>query len=363
MVGALLLVPGEAVARLSVQQQTAVNAITAAANKYGLDPAALIAVAQVESGLNPSAVGDSGHAFGLFQFNNAGGVITGQANPERYLNPQFNAMEAARHIAKIPGARGSKGAAAVKLIVNRFERPANPRAEINKALANYAGARSYISTPVASQGSREHPNASLAPVDATGLTNNGSPQNALQALTSYAMQGSIPGQATGNQNILNLLALPGDDSTQAVTPSGNSMNVSLNASGAAQGAANAAGGAAGNVVKAAQQYMGTPYKYGGADPKTGFDCSGFVQYLYKQQGIDLPRTTYQQVKVGQQVSRDQLQPGDILFFNTTGPNSHEGLYIGDGQFIQAPHTGDKVKISSLTDPYYSKRLSQARRVA
>lgn len=104
-----------------------------------------------------------------------------------------------------------------------------------------------------------------------------------------------------------------------------------------------------SLLSLAQQYLGTPYKYGGATPKTGFDCSGFVQWLYGQQGISLPRTTFQQVKSGQGVSKANLRPGDILFFEPTkaGPG-HEGLYIGNGKFIEAPHTGANIRISSLS---------------
>src|SRR5665213_809578 len=79
----------------------AVQAIRTAAAQYGIDPAAMVAVSRAESGLNPSAIGDGGHAFGLFQFNNAGGTITGDPNPTKYLNPQYNALQAARHLSLI----------------------------------------------------------------------------------------------------------------------------------------------------------------------------------------------------------------------------------------------------------------------
>lgn len=116
---------------------------------------------------------------------------------------------------------------------------------------------------------------------------------------------------------------------------------------------------AARVIKLAYRYLGTPYKWGGASPSTGFDCSGFVQWLYAAIGIDLPRTTWSQLRVGRPVSRDALQPGDLLFFSN---GSHEGLYIGHGQFIHAPRTGDVVKISSLNDPWYSSRFLTARRI-
>jgi cell wall-associated NlpC family hydrolase len=117
------------------------------------------------------------------------------------------------------------------------------------------------------------------------------------------------------------------------------------------------------IVNMAMQYLGTPYLWGGADPRKGFDCSGFVQYLYAQAGIALPRTTYQQVKVGQAIRDPQdLQAGDIVLFSSHGDVHHEGLYIGGGQFIHAPHTGDVVKISSLDDPYYKSQFFVGRRV-
>ncbi len=102
------------------------------------------------------------------------------------------------------------------------------------------------------------------------------------------------------------------------------------------------------IATLAQQYLGTPYHWSGASPKTGFDCSGFVQWLYGQQGITIPRTTYEQVKAGAPVAKSQLKPGDILFFEPTkkGPG-HEGLYLGNGKFIEAPHTGANIRISLL----------------
>jgi cell wall-associated NlpC family hydrolase len=118
------------------------------------------------------------------------------------------------------------------------------------------------------------------------------------------------------------------------------------------------------IVDFARHYLGTKYVFGGTTPQ-GFDCSGFVQWVYGHMGVQLPRTTFEQVHSGVAVSRNKLKPGDILFFNTEndprGP-SHEGLYIGNGKFIQAPHTGDVVKISNINDPYYKSVFVTARRV-
>ena len=104
--------------------------------------------------------------------------------------------------------------------------------------------------------------------------------------------------------------------------------------------------------------LGTPYVWGGAAPG-GFDCSGLVMWAYSQVGVSLPHSTYAQYSMGVPVSRDQLQPGDIVFFDGLG---HEGLYIGGGQFVHAPHTGDVVKISSLSDSWYASSYVGARRI-
>jgi peptidoglycan DL-endopeptidase CwlO len=105
----------------------------------------------------------------------------------------------------------------------------------------------------------------------------------------------------------------------------------------------------GGVVGIAMRYLGTPYVWGGASP-SGFDCSGFVMYVFAQVGISLPHSSYAQYGYGSPVSRSQLAPGDLVFFDGLG---HVGIYIGGGSFIHAPHTGDVVKISSLSGWYAS----------
>jgi peptidoglycan DL-endopeptidase CwlO len=113
----------------------------------------------------------------------------------------------------------------------------------------------------------------------------------------------------------------------------------------------------GGVVGIAMQYLGVPYRWGGSSP-SGFDCSGFVMYVFAQIGISLPHSTYALWNVGVPVSRSQLQAGDLVFFNGLG---HMGIYIGGNQFIHAPHTGDVVKISSMTG-WYASTYYGARRV-
>jgi cell wall-associated NlpC family hydrolase len=105
----------------------------------------------------------------------------------------------------------------------------------------------------------------------------------------------------------------------------------------------------GGVVGIAMQYLGIPYVYGGASP-SGFDCSGFIMYVYAQVGVSLPHNAAAQYGHGTPVDRSQLQPGDLVFFNGLG---HAGIYVGGGSFIHSPHTGDVVKISSLSGWYDS----------
>ena len=112
------------------------------------------------------------------------------------------------------------------------------------------------------------------------------------------------------------------------------------------------------VVGAALSQLNTPYVWGGAAPG-GFDCSGLVMWAFAQVGVSLPHSSYAMYGYGVPVSRDQLEPGDIVFFDGLG---HVGLYIGGDQFVHAPHTGDVVKISSLDDPWYAANYVGARRI-
>ena len=112
-----------------------------------------------------------------------------------------------------------------------------------------------------------------------------------------------------------------------------------------------------SVVSIALQYLGVPYVWGGASP-SGFDCSGLTMYAYAKVGVYLPHNAAMQYGMGTPVSRSQLAPGDLVFFNGL---SHVGMYIGGGRFVHAPHTGDVVKISSLSEYWYSATYVGARR--
>ena len=102
----------------------------------------------------------------------------------------------------------------------------------------------------------------------------------------------------------------------------------------------------GAIIAYASNFLGTPYLWGGTTP-SGFDCSGFTQYVYAHFGISVGRTTFDQINDGVEVSRDKLQPGDLVFFGSFANPHHMGMYIGDNNYIHAPHTGDVIKISAL----------------
>jgi len=112
------------------------------------------------------------------------------------------------------------------------------------------------------------------------------------------------------------------------------------------------------VVEIARKQVGTPYRFGGTSP-SGFDCSGLVRYVYAQVGVSLPHNAAQQYRYGSPVSRDRLEPGDLVFFDHL---RHSGIYIGGGRFIHARQTGKRVSIASLHDDWYAEHWVGARRL-
>jgi cell wall-associated NlpC family hydrolase len=111
-----------------------------------------------------------------------------------------------------------------------------------------------------------------------------------------------------------------------------------------------------HVVSYARRFVGVRYSYGGTSPRTGFDCSGFVRFVYAHFGVDLPHYSVAQFQLGRTVRRDALEPGDLVFFSRLG---HGGLYVGRGRFIHAPHSGARVSIEPLTA---HRRYVGARRI-
>ena len=114
------------------------------------------------------------------------------------------------------------------------------------------------------------------------------------------------------------------------------------------------------VARYARTFVGVPYRWGGTSPRTGFDCSGFVAFVYRHFGVSLPHYTVAQFERGRRVARGALRPGDLVFFAGL---SHVGLYIGDGRFVHAPHTGTRVSVASLRRGWYRETFAGARRIA
>ena len=165
-------------------------------------------------------------------------------------------------------------------------------------------------------------------------------------LGSAALGSSSLGTSTSDfQSVLD--ALSGSDSTDGTDSSSTSLS-SLLGSTALTGTSSASSGmpTGTDVVSAGVKYLGVPYKWGGTDPSTGLDCSGFVQRAYGDVGITLPRVARDQAKVGTEVpSLDQAKPGDLIAFGQ--PVDHIAIYAGNGKIVQAPHTGDVVKITPI----------------
>lgn len=121
---------------------------------------------------------------------------------------------------------------------------------------------------------------------------------------------------------------------------------------------------ASDLVVNALSFLGVKYRYGGDSARSGFDCSGFVRYVYQETlGTVLPHNAAQQAREGEKIPESQLRPGDLVFFNTLRRAfSHVGIYIGNGQFIHSPRTGETIRVESLDAPYWARRFDGARRI-
>ena len=122
--------------------------------------------------------------------------------------------------------------------------------------------------------------------------------------------------------------------------------------------------ASSELAEAALNYLGVRYRYGGTTPKGGFDCSGLIVYAAnKYMGVNLPRVAASMATVGESVKRDELQPGDLVFFNTRGKRfSHVGIYVGENKFVHSPRTGSVVRVDKMDSTYWNKRYNGARRL-
>ena len=119
-----------------------------------------------------------------------------------------------------------------------------------------------------------------------------------------------------------------------------------------------------DAIDQAMDLLDIRYRRGGSSPEAGFDCSGFVSHVFREGlGLVLPRSSKEMSKSGEEISRDDLRPGDLVFFNTMrNAFSHVGIYLGDNQFVHAPRTGARVRVEDLNQSYWKKRFNGARRV-
>lgn len=110
------------------------------------------------------------------------------------------------------------------------------------------------------------------------------------------------------------------------------------------------------IADVAMGMLGIPYRYGGSDPREGFDCSGLVHYTYAQAGHTVPRTSLEQYRAARKISLHEAAAGDLMFFQDQAKLSHVGIYVGDGLFVHAPAAGRIVSVSSIDSAYYQSHL-------
>lgn len=123
--------------------------------------------------------------------------------------------------------------------------------------------------------------------------------------------------------------------------------------------------AVGDLLLQAMSLIGVAYRFGGNSPTSGLDCSGFIQYVFRKSlNVNLPRTSAEMARVGRNIDKSELNPGDLVFFNTRGfQYSHVGIYLGGGKFIHSPRTGKNIEVSNMNQSYWTSRYNGARRVA
>lgn len=234
------------------------------------------------------------------------------------------AQELARQIAAVAAARAR----------------AEQAAALQRLAAAAAARDAQVPQPSSGQSS---PPRSVPPVASAGT--GAPPVGGPAAVPPPAAGGPVAAPSPGDVGV----AVPPPGTTPAL-PAGTASPSAPSPPDAARSA---------QVVSIAMRYLGVPYKWGAASPSVGFDCSGLTMYVFAQVGVSLPHYAAAQYTMGAAVSRDQLQPGDLVFFSGLG---HMGMYIGGGSFIHAPQTGDVVKISSLSERYYASNWVGARRV-
>lgn len=303
---------------------------TQTAQKYGIPPSLFLALGHQESGGNPNAVSPAG-AIGWGQLMPATAASLG-VNPHdpvqnidgsaRYLKQQYDTFGSWR----LALAAYNAGPGAVKQYdgVPPYEETRN---YVHSILAN-AGA--FKPEPLSDHGQNFTPQ----PLPQQFPAPRGELLPPISGLEDLIAGDFNPMKALGE------LRAQGGVTQPSVMPPSVLPTIE---------------GARGTVrdqraLSLVKEFLGTPYVWGGESPK-GFDCSGLLQYVWAKQGVSIPRTTYEQWQAGTPVPKTMLRPGDAVFFTGSDPKNglpgHVGIYIGGGRFIEAPHTGSVVRISTL----------------
>jgi cell wall-associated NlpC family hydrolase len=288
-----------------------------------LDTRAVKAVLLGEGGLRWGAVGDNGTSFGPAQLHIGGALPKGRS--PAWVNSPAGMRYVLRQMAKVAG--GLKGQAAINAIVRQFERPADPDSSVRNAIARYGSIG-----PGAPGANPRRPRQPAGRAGAPGQSL--SRQGALMILQQVAQTGKVD-----PVGLLNLAAEfraneTGGTTAPPVTRRGGAYktdNKTVN-----------------TILAAAHAQIGKPYVWGGESPgEGGFDCSGLIDWAYRQAGIDLPGrlTTRSAMKVGYSVKGKKLQPGDMVIMKGIG---HMVMYVGGGKVIAAPRRGEPVQYQPLS---------------
>lgn len=336
-----------------------IQMIQKAATKYGADPVAMLATALTEDGARLGVKGDfvNGKAtsYGAFQFHEGGALPKGVA--PAWADSQAAFDNRAKEFARLQ-VKGGKGAAAI-------QRPADPTEYAAKVQANLGKASQMLKLPSGKDSSVpvSTPPAQIAqaaPPQAGQVTPFGLTPGDLLASAKRNLGQT---QATSGVSYIEQALGASKQPTEpgAPLPSGGFSSVPVNKLKMDKGVESTALSPSGKgIVQAALKFKGTPYSWGGGGvngpskgiaqgAKTvGFDCSGLLQYsVYHATGEKIPRVAQAQYAAAKPVSLANAKPGAAVFFGTKDNVHHVGIYLGDGKFIEAPHTGDVVKVSSL----------------
>ena len=332
------------------------RAIRAESTRTGVPARVLVATTLAESGGNIRASGDGGHSGGAWQENDWGRGA-GIPMAQRW-NPYASTRRAATEFSTFMR-RG--GYSSLGQLAANAQRPADRVGYARRINGLLDDADSILGgvTPVA----REQLGPSLGSLGATGATGGDDRARLGMAAMTGRREGESFTGAVGRElasGLYNLSAI------RAGSRNSSSLGSRVLADGPPVGAVNPRGSGAADaaVVTFAKKFLGTPYSWGGGGPSgpslgfgrgagtKGFDCSSLIQYAYAQIGVKVPRTTYGQIKAGSAVRHlSDVQPGDLLFPST----GHVQMYIGNGQVIHSPKTGDVVRVASLGKSFIAIR--------